>query len=76
VLPVVLTRIRRATSHEPPLLYFATLPGRDSPRQGGSDAVNVLYPRWGISMRRRTGAVGPQATESFLSPYDFLRIMG
>jgi hypothetical protein len=32
VLPVVLTRIRRATSHEPPLLYFATLPGRDLPR--------------------------------------------
>jgi hypothetical protein len=25
-------------------------------RLHGSDAVNVLYPRWGISMRRRTGA--------------------
>jgi hypothetical protein len=30
-----------------------TCPGR----LPSSDAVNVLYPRWGISMRRRTGAV-------------------
>ncbi len=32
VLPVMLARIRRATSHKPPLLYVATLPGRDLPR--------------------------------------------
>jgi hypothetical protein len=32
VSPVVLTRTRRATSHESPLLYVAILPGRDSPQ--------------------------------------------
>ena len=31
-LPVVPTRVRRATSHEPPLLGFAAFPGRVAPR--------------------------------------------
>ena len=69
---VVLRPVSHLSSTSPPC-QGGTCPGR----LHGSDAVNVLYPRWGKSMRRRTPVRWrPQATESFPSPYDFIRITG
>ena len=42
-LPVVLTRVCRATSHEPPLLDFAARPGKSS-AQGLAQSLTFAHP--------------------------------